>query len=152
MKRFETFLLTLAFLAGVFACTVASAQLPPPRPGYKWVAISEPVVASSACPQCGRVHAGPVARVASHAASTAGVVASWGSGRAYQVALESARYRAANGIKGHSRVDLNSGMSNGVGWSTGNSTPVTCFWERRNQGAYVSVRGRDGWYSTLVLY
>ena len=69
----------------------------------------------------------------------------------YQLALRSAQYRAANGIKGHSQVDMSSGRMNGVGWSSFNSQPETCFWERRNSGAYAVARGSDGWYATLIL-
>lgn len=100
------------------------------------------------CPKCGRIHS---VQQSSRVFQSSGVVQSWGSGYELQIAIQSATYRAQNGIKGHSRVDLGSGRRNGVGWSTNNSQPATCFWGERNRGAYASVRGRDGFYSALVF-
>jgi hypothetical protein len=99
------------------------------------------------CPKCGRVHSVQSTRTF----QSSGVVQSWGSGYELQIAIQSATYRAQNGIKGHSRVDLGSGRRNGVGWSTNNPQPATCFWGERKRGAYASVRGRDGFYSALVF-
>lgn len=104
--------------------------------------------AQSRCPNCGRVHS---VQQPARAFQSSGVVQSWGSGYELQIAIQSAIYRAQNGIKGHSRVDLGSGRRNGVGWSSHNSQPATCFWGERNRGAYASVKGRDGYYSALVF-
>lgn len=68
-------------------------------------------------------------------------------GSAYDVALASAQYRAANRIRGHA-MHIESGYSTGVGFSTFNDNPATCYGVGGN---YVSVRGPDGWYSTKVL-
>ena len=113
-----------------------------------------PVGAS--CPTCGNrtAYASTTPRwprEQSYVGGSSNITASWGSGRAYQVALQSAQYRAARGIRGHSYIDKGCGMSNGVGWSTSNPRPPTCFWSQRNRGAYVAVRGRGGYYGTLVL-
>ena len=67
------------------------------------------------------------------------------SGNAYQVAMASAQYRAANGIHGHTGIE--SGRTSGVGWSSFDSTPNTCLGVGGN---YAVVRGRDGWYATKV--
>lgn len=116
------------------------------------VALSLALVVSSLaqaqCPRCGQFHP-PYGR---QAVQTSVVVNQWGSGRALQIAVAASQYRAARGIKGHCGIDARSGKSTGVGWSSYRSSPPTCYWERRNRGAYASVRGRDGWYSTLVLY
>jgi hypothetical protein len=78
-------------------------------------------------------------------------VASPGSGPAdlQAIALASATYRARRGIKGHCHID--SRHKSGVGWASHNSTPRTCFWHLRSQGGYAVVRGRDGYYASLIL-
>jgi hypothetical protein len=63
---------------------------------------------------------------------------------AYQQALESAEYRAANRIKGHSYLDTH--RTSGVGWATSDPTPTTCL--GRGGDAYAVARGVDGWYAT----
>jgi hypothetical protein len=68
-------------------------------------------------------------------------------GSAYEVALASAQYRAANRIRGHA-YDIEAGYTTGVGFHTDNENPRTCYGVGGN---YVSVRGPDGWYSTKVL-
>ena len=65
---------------------------------------------------------------------------------AYQIALRSAQYRAANGIKGHTAIE--SGRTSGVGWSTHNPRPMTCL--GNTDPSFAVVRGRDGFYSTVV--
>lgn len=103
-------------------------------------------VAQAQCPVCGRFHNQPTVRAAGN------VAVQWGSGRALQTAIAASQYRAARGIKGHCSIDMRSGHAAGVGWSSYRNTPPTCYWNRRSRGAYASVRGRDGWYSTLILY
>jgi hypothetical protein len=71
---------------------------------------------------------------------------SFGSG----IAHASATARAALGLKGHHAIDLSSGRRVGVGFSTNNPNPRTCF--HGMPGEYASVRGRDGWYATLVVH
>jgi hypothetical protein len=68
----------------------------------------------------------------------------------YATALASATYRAQHGIKGHCSIDIRAGKA-GVGWASSNSQPRTCYWNERHRGAYAVVRGRDGWYSTLIF-
>jgi len=63
------------------------------------------------------------------------------------VAQQSADYRAANGIKGHTRFE--SGRMAGVGFSSFNSNPATCF--NNMGGDYAVARGRDGWYATRIV-
>jgi hypothetical protein len=79
----------------------------------------------------------------------AGVSAQWGPPHLAAIALQSARYRAARRIKGHCHIDMQ--HTSGVGWASHNSTPRTCYWEKRNVGGYAAVRGADGWYSALIL-
>jgi len=67
------------------------------------------------------------------------------SASAYQVALASAQYRAANGIHGHTGIE--SGRTSGVGYSSFDSTPTMCLGVGGN---YAVARGRDGWYATKV--
>lgn len=67
-------------------------------------------------------------------------------GNAYQVALASAQARAASGRRGHH--PLESGYTTGVGFSTFDPNPRTCYGVGGN---YAVVRGADGWYSTKVL-
>ena len=88
------------------------------------------------CPKCGRVHSMQLSASSSH----------------YSIALQSATYRAQNGIKGHVlSIERQAGSRVGVGWSTHNPNPATCFWGERSRGQYAVVRGRDGYYSTLIL-
>lgn len=84
-------------------------------------------------------------RVAAVASVAAAVPAAMSN--AYQVALASAQYRAANRIKGHV-LSIEGGYATGVGYSSYNSQPRTCYGVGGN---YVSVQGADGWYSTKVL-
>jgi hypothetical protein len=67
------------------------------------------------------------------------------SASAYQVALASAQYRAANCIHGHTRIER--GRTSGVGYSSFDATPTTCLGVGGN---YAVARGRDGWYATKV--
>lgn len=119
------------------------------------VTLADASLAQQVCGRCGGyVMARPTAYVGQGYAQQqrpANVAAMWGSGRKLEVAYRSASYRAARGIRGHAS-SIERGYKCGVGWSTGDSTPRTCFWGQRNQGAYVSVRGRNGYYySTLIL-
>lgn len=82
-------------------------------------------------------------RVAAVASVAAAIPASVGN--AYQVALASAQYRAANGIRNHSPIER--GHRSGVGFSTFNPNPTTCLGVGGN---YAVVRGSDGWYSTKI--
>jgi hypothetical protein len=109
--------------------TTSSVQWGQPAASY------QPVTSYQAVPAQGAGAVQPVARTGSDA---------------YSIALRSAQYRAANGIKGHCSIEM--GRNAGVGWSSHDPNPRTCFWERRHQGSYASVRGADGWYSTLVLH
>ena len=59
---------------------------------------------------------------------------------AASVAQQSADYRAANGIKGHTHFE--SGHTAGVGYSSFNAHPATCF--NYMGGDYKVARGRDG--------
>lgn len=68
-------------------------------------------------------------------------------GNAYQVALASAQLRASTRRKGHA-MSIEAGYTTGVGFSTFDPTPSTCFGVGGN---YAVVRGADGWYSTKVL-
>lgn len=112
-----------------------------------FVVVSFLAADSSAQRTCSRC--GGVVRSQQYGQS-AGVVRQWGSGQKLQVAIASAQYRAARGIRGHCHIER--GHRAGVGWSTGNPTPATCYWNQRNRGAYASVRGRNGhFYSTLIL-
>lgn len=68
-----------------------------------------------------------------------------------RIAYESAMYRAQHNIQGHSYLDSNRTAGVGWGYNVGVIVP-TCYWERRHQGCYVSVRGANGQiYSTLIL-
>lgn len=67
-------------------------------------------------------------------------------GSKYQVALASAQARAASRRKGH-MMSIEAGYTTGVGFSTFDPTPNTCFGVGGN---YAVVRGIDGWYSTKV--
>lgn len=81
------------------------------------------------------------------AANTANVVRDSVS-NAYQVALASATQRAAMRRKGH-LMSVEAGHTVGVGWSSFDSQPNTCF--GRGGDGYAVVRGADGWYSTKVV-
>lgn len=63
---------------------------------------------------------------------------------AYQQALASAQYRAANRIKGHTHLDTH--RVSGVGWASHDASPTTCL--GRGGEAYAVVQGSDGFYST----
>jgi len=63
---------------------------------------------------------------------------------AYQQALASAQYRAANRIKGHSYLDTH--RTSGVGYASHDSNPTTCL--GRGGSNYAVVQGTDGWYAT----
>jgi len=63
------------------------------------------------------------------------------------LAQQSANYRAANGIKGHTRFE--DGRMAGVGYSSFNSNPATCF--NNMGGDYKVAQGRDGWYATRII-
>lgn len=93
-----------------------------------------------ACVNCACPQAAPVMQ------AVLPVVQVTQASNSYSVALASATYRAMNGIKGHSFHER--GRTAGVGWSTSNPQPATCFGRR---GEYVSIRGHDGWYSTSIL-
>lgn len=64
----------------------------------------------------------------------------------YAIALASAQYRAARGIHGHSPIDMQ--HTSGVGYASHDSTPMTCLGD--SGPTYASVRGRDGFYATLI--
>lgn len=67
--------------------------------------------------------------------------------QAFSVSQQSANYRAANRIKGHTRFEA--GRMAGVGFSSFNPNPATCF---NNMGGQYSVaRGSDGWYATRIV-
>ena len=66
----------------------------------------------------------------------------------YQIALRSAQYRAAHGIKRHTTIESNRLGEAGVGWSPFDPTPETCL--GTGGSGYAVARGRDGWYSTKV--
>lgn len=102
--------------------------------------------AQAHCARCGGYHLQQMY----YQQQSPGVIQQWGSGQKLQVAIASAQYRAARGIRGHSYIDR--GRRSGVGWSTSNRAPRTCYWGQRHRGAYASVRGRDGYYyGTLIL-
>jgi len=64
---------------------------------------------------------------------------------AYQQALASAQYRAANRIKGHSYLDTH--RTSGVGWASHDASPSTCL--GRGGDAYAVAQGSDGsFYAT----
>lgn len=84
-------------------------------------------------------------RVAAVASVAAAVPRSFSN--AYQVALASATERARTGRKGH-LMSVEAGYTTGVGYSSFNSNPDTCYGVGGN---YAVVRGADGWYSTKVL-
>ena len=64
---------------------------------------------------------------------------------AYQQALASAQYRAANRIRGHSYLDTH--RTSGVGWSSYQSNPNTCL--GIGGDAYAVAMGSDGtFYAT----
>ena len=63
---------------------------------------------------------------------------------AYQQALASAQYRAANRIKGHTHLDTH--RVSGVGWASHDASPATCL--GRGGEAYAVAQGVDGFYST----
>jgi len=65
---------------------------------------------------------------------------------AYQTALASAQYRAANRIHGHCHID--SQTTSGVGWASHDSMPTTCL--GKGGEGYAVVRGVDGWYATKI--
>lgn len=65
---------------------------------------------------------------------------------AYQQALASAQYRAANRIKGHTHLDTH--RTSGVGWASHDASPNTCL--GRGGDAYAVARGVDGFYSTKL--
>lgn len=84
-------------------------------------------------------------RVAAVASVAAAIPQSLGN--AYQVALASATERARTGRKGH-LMSVEAGYTTGVGYSSFNPNPTTCYGVGGN---YAVVRGADGWYSTKVL-
>ncbi len=69
----------------------------------------------------------------------------------YAIALRSATERAMRGIKGHlSSIERQTGKRVGVGWSSNNPNPSTCF--NNLPGDYAVARGRDGYYATKIVY
>ena len=66
---------------------------------------------------------------------------------AYQQALASAQYRAANRIHGHSSLDTH--CTSGVGWSTNDPQPNTCL--GRGGDNYAVAKGNDGWYASKLI-
>ena len=69
----------------------------------------------------------------------------------YAIALRSATERAMRGIKGHlSSIERQAGKRVGVGWSSNNPNPSTCF--NNLPGDYAVARGRDGYYATKIVY
>ena len=69
----------------------------------------------------------------------------------YAIALRSATERAMRGIKGHlSSIERQAGKRVGVGWSSHNPNPSTCF--NNLPGDYAVARGRDGYYATKIVY
>jgi len=65
---------------------------------------------------------------------------------AFQQALASAQYRAANRIKGHSYLDTH--RTSGVGWSSHNPMPATCLGVGGDN--YAVAKGLDGWYASKI--
>ena len=93
-----------------------------------------------------RVATSPI-RVVAHAAPAVASIAMApvaAASNAYQEALASAQYRAANRIHGHSSLDTH--RTSGVGWASSDSNPTTCL--GRGGDNYAVVRGSDGWYAT----
>lgn len=71
----------------------------------------------------------------------------------YQIALASAQYRAARGIRGHvASLELVGGIrESGVGFASHDSNPATCLGRPgRTTAVCAVVRGIGGWYSTCV--
>ena len=69
----------------------------------------------------------------------------------YAIALRSATERAMRGIKGHlSSIERQAGKRVGVGWSSHNPNPSTCF--NNLPGDYAVARGRNGYYATKIVY
>lgn len=97
--------------------------------------IAMPIIEMKAVPVCenGRcdvVRSAPVRSVVSSA---------------YQQALASAQYRAANRIRGHSYLDTH--RTSGVGWASHDASPNTCL--GRGGDAYAVAQGGDGtFYAT----
>jgi hypothetical protein len=134
-KLYYRSMLWMVAAASTAQAVSPSVQTTSSVPWVQPAASYPPVTSYQPLPVQAAVVAQPVARTGSDA---------------YSIALRSAQYRAAHGIKGHCSIEM--GRNAGVGWSSHDPNPRTCFWERRHQGAYASVRGADGWYSTLVLH
>lgn len=120
--------------------------------------VASPPVCTCGCPGCVCSATSPVTysatssvRYASTAQSTFQYAAAPRQSASYMVALRSATERARLGIKGHLlSIERAAGKAVGVGWSSSNPNPATCYNNRA--GDYVSIRGRDGWYATKIVY
>lgn len=99
--------------------------------------------AKAQMPLCENGRCDVVRSVVAVPAKVAGVIVG-STSSAYQQALASAQYRAANRIHGHSYLDTH--RTSGVGWATSDAMPTTCL--GRGGEAYAVARGADGWYST----
>ena len=110
--------------------------LQPPKQSVELKAVSVPVFIVEAAPVCENGRCNVIRNVVT---APARIVSN-----AYQEALASAQYRAANRIHGHSSLDTH--RISGVGWASGDANPTTCL--GRGGDAYAVVRGEDGWYAT----
>jgi len=110
---------------------------------------ASPSYSQTVCPRCGRVHQARQTSIGGD------VVVAFGNPKLIQQALASARYRAARGITGHCSIDTSHRgfRMSGVGWASDNPRPRTCYsqYTHSPNAAYVSVRGRRGYYSTLLI-
>lgn len=108
----------------------------PPKQAVEEKAVNVPVFVVEAAPVCENGRCNVIRNVVT---APARIVSN-----AYQEALASAQYRAANRIHGHSSLDTH--RTSGVGWASGDANPTTCL--GRGGEAYAVVRGADGWYAT----
>ncbi len=107
-------------------------------------------VCTCSCPGCICNQSAPAA--VSYAVSAAPITyAAPMQSANYLIALRSATERARLGIKGHLlSIERLAGRAVGVGWSSHNPNPATCFNNR--PGDYAVARGRDGYYATKIVY
>jgi len=111
------------------------------------------VQAAQGCSGSVSVHHGnpptPI-RNAVHAATQVALAPARVVAGAYDIALASAEYRAANRMHAHA-MHIERGNTTGVGWASHDSNPWTCLGRPGfTSAACVVVRGPDGWYSTCV--
>jgi len=113
------------------------------------LALSGAATAQQPCPNCGRVHQ------VQQRQTGGDVVRAWGNAALIQHAITASRYRAQRRIHGHARYDLSmqGWRRAGVAWSSHGTMPRTCYWgsARDPRAAYAVVRGRDGYYATLLI-